>query len=234
MDQPRDGDHLFDALIGEVDQLIVDSDAYTNQIDGLLGLNQFAESRPGDLAWERLLPWRRHLAQVWDNAEVRESLDYIRTLDVMVNASGDFMNTGRALLLVGWLADRLGWQFESVAKGPTGGYTIYWQQGLWSGKVEVCECSYNSLPLGEIACVFIQAGDKPPFVMPRVELSLDGRCFDCRTNDASPSALRYHIDYHPVGAAAALTRLLDRPGDPLYRGALNNVSTILTMAESQV
>jgi glucose-6-phosphate dehydrogenase assembly protein OpcA len=232
MVEPPQNDHLFDELVGEIDRLIVDSDAFENQIDGLLGLDQFEDVPTGDLAWERLLPWRRHLAQVWDAAENREALRHIRTVDMMVNTAGDFMNVARALLLAGWLADRLDWQLKSAVKGPTGGYTTIWQRGSWEGKIEIVESSYNALPLGEIACIFIQAGSRPPNIMPRIELSLDGGCVDLRFNDASPSALRRRIDYHPVGTAAALARLLEQPADPIYRGALNKVGKILEMVET--
>ncbi|MBN1121315.1 MAG: glucose-6-phosphate dehydrogenase assembly protein OpcA [Anaerolineae bacterium] len=232
MTEPPDNDHLFNELVGEIDRLIVDSDAFENQIDGLMRLDQFEDAPSGDLAWERLLPWRRHLAQVWDAAENRESLRHIRTVDVMVNTAGDFMNVARALLLCGWLADRLGWKLESAAKGPTGGYTTIWQHNSWQGKVEIVESSFSALPLGEIACIFIQAGSRPPYILPRIELSLDGGCVDLRFNDASPSALRRRIDYRPVSTAAALARLLEQPSDPVYRGALNNVGKILEMAKS--
>ncbi len=230
MAEPIGGDHLFDELIGEVDQLIVDSDAFPNQVEGLHTLHDMDHPHFADLSWERLLPWRRFLAQLWDEVELREPLRYIRTLDVMVNTSGDFLNLSRALLLIGWLSDRLGWQLESAAKGPTGGYTVTWHQGSWRGKVEIVESSYDSLDLGEIACIFIQAGSQPPYVMPRIELSLEGGCVDLRVDDANPSALRRRVDYHPLGSTAALARLLDQPVDPLYRAALNNVMKIFELA----
>jgi glucose-6-phosphate dehydrogenase assembly protein OpcA len=230
MAQPAGADHLFDELIGDVDQLIVDSDAFPDQVAGLHTLHDMNHPHLADLSWERLLPWRRFLAQLWDEAELREPLRHIRTLDVMVNTSGDFLNLSRALLLVGWLSDRLGWQLESALKGPTGGYRVIWHQAAWQGKVEIVESSYDSLDLGEIACIFIQAGSQPPYVMPRIELSLEGGCVDLRVDDANPSALRRRIDYHPLDSTAALARLLDQPVDPLYRAALNNVMKILELA----
>jgi glucose-6-phosphate dehydrogenase assembly protein OpcA len=64
-------------------------------------LLDLAQRRPvADLSWIRLTPWRRLLAALFDVGEFREYADTVETAEVAGRP-------GSALLLSGWLADRL-------------------------------------------------------------------------------------------------------------------------------
>ncbi|HST55700.1 MAG TPA: glucose-6-phosphate dehydrogenase assembly protein OpcA [Solirubrobacteraceae bacterium] len=59
-----------------------------------------------DLAWLRSTPWRERVAAAFDPAPLRAELATISTLTVHHHPE----STVAAMLLVGWLASRLGWQ----------------------------------------------------------------------------------------------------------------------------
>ncbi len=59
-----------------------------------------------DLAWLRSMPWRERIASTFDPREMRPELNRIAELSVRHHPE----STVAAVLLVGWLASRLGWE----------------------------------------------------------------------------------------------------------------------------
>ncbi len=59
-----------------------------------------------DLAWLRSTPWRERVAATFDPAYLRPDLRHISAVTVRHNPD----SAAAALLLIGWLASRLGWQ----------------------------------------------------------------------------------------------------------------------------
>jgi glucose-6-phosphate dehydrogenase assembly protein OpcA len=67
-----------------------------------------------DLAWLRSTPWRERLAAAFDPPRLRRELWSIANVDIRHHPE----STVAAMLLVGWLASRLGWQMSpAVARG---------------------------------------------------------------------------------------------------------------------
>jgi glucose-6-phosphate dehydrogenase assembly protein OpcA len=229
---PDEDDHLFEHLAGEADRVLVDSDAAPDAAQALQALAALDVARLGDLNWARLTPWRRLLAQLWDTPTLREHLAHIRSLDVHHIARDDFKDAARALLLVGWLVDRLGYELVSAQTSPTGGYITTWQKGRWQGKVEIVESTHAHLDSGEIVGVFIQAGAEPPYVMPRLALTPEQACIELRLDDASPTPARLGSPFQPVSLAEALAEELDFGYDPVYRSALTRAAEIVSAAHT--
>jgi len=69
-----------------------------------------------DLAWLRSTPWRERLAATFDPAQWRPALGEINAVTVAYRAG----STAAALLLMGWLASRLGWAPSALAPGNGG------------------------------------------------------------------------------------------------------------------
>jgi hypothetical protein len=63
-----------------------------------------------DLAWLRSTPWRERLAASFDPPQWRPALGRISAVTVQHRAD----STAAALLLVGWLASRLGWRTHAL------------------------------------------------------------------------------------------------------------------------
>lgn len=229
MQCPDVDDHLYQTLSAEADRVLVDSDRFGMPED-LVKLAGQSLLPIGDLAWARLTPWRQQMAHLWDVPELRDALNNLRTIDVIYVAPGDFANANRALLMVGWLADRFGWELVEAHKGPTGGYTSHWEKAGWEGKAEIVESAYEGLPPGELMGIYMQAGETPPFVMPRLEYVVDRGCIDVRLDDASPSARRRGVHFTSMTEAQALVEELDQRYDPYYRLALSRAAEIVTAA----
>jgi glucose-6-phosphate dehydrogenase assembly protein OpcA len=127
---PPEDARRFDDLIAVADRLIVDSADFARP-DRTLGLMaELARTQRGrrfgvtDLNWTRLTPWRELVAAFFDVDVWRPCLDAIVGVRVgfSVDADGRDIHPSQALLLVGWLASRLGWRsVDSLAPSEAGG-----------------------------------------------------------------------------------------------------------------
>lgn len=71
-----------------------------------------------DLAWLRSTPWRERIAATFDPAATRGDLRLLSRVNVLHHPE----SAAAALLLVGWLASRLGWETSALlARGGQGG-----------------------------------------------------------------------------------------------------------------
>ncbi len=224
---PDPSDHLFSRLVGEVDRLIVDSDTFPNPVEGLKRLAALSSVPLGDLAWARLTPWRRLLAQLWDAPDLRPALDYIHTLEVRHAASGDFHDCARALLLLGWLADRLDWELQPAQRAPDGGFTVAWARQRWQGKAGIVATREEGMAPGEITGITIQAGNNPPYVVPSLRYEAARGLVEICLDSASPTAPRRVSLFEPVSTPAALAEELDFRYDPYYGQALQRAARVV-------
>ena len=70
-----------------------------------------------DLAWLRSTPWRERVAATFDPSGMRPELDALKVLRIRHHPA----STVAAMLFVGWLASRLGWELDhSRIEGRTG------------------------------------------------------------------------------------------------------------------
>lgn len=120
----------FDDLVTLADRLVVDSADFARPAATLARLAHLAGRGTGervaitDLNWTRLTPWRELVAQFFDVEGWRPFLD--ATVGVRVgfgvDTDGRGIHPSQALLLVGWLASRLGWRpAQSLAPAEAGG-----------------------------------------------------------------------------------------------------------------
>ncbi len=63
-----------------------------------------------DLAWLRSTPWRERIAATFDPLQLRAGLEEIVAITVRHHPD----STVAAMLLIGWLASRLGWHLEAL------------------------------------------------------------------------------------------------------------------------
>ena len=122
---PSDARHLDD-LVGLADRLIVDSADFARPDRTLPQIAALSRLHVGitDLNWARLTPWRELAAQFFDVPSWRPFLDGVTGIRVgfAVDMDGRDIHPSQALLLLGWLASRLGWQpVEALAPAEAGG-----------------------------------------------------------------------------------------------------------------
>ncbi len=125
---PSDARHLDD-LVKLADRFIVDSADFARPDRTLPRIADVARLRPSgvgitDLNWARLTHWRELIAQFFDVPAWRPFLDGITGIRAgfAVDMDGRDIHPSQALLLLGWLASRLGWQpVEALAPSEAGG-----------------------------------------------------------------------------------------------------------------
>lgn len=123
---------LFLDLDRIVDRVIVDSAQLGRDVAGVASLRALIDTDEanapivGDFTWLRLAPWRQLIAQFFDPADVQESLE---TIEEVVISYADTRSDGSsgfasALLTVGWLASRLGWNIvDPLERRRAGGWS---------------------------------------------------------------------------------------------------------------
>ena len=120
----------FDDLIALADRLIVDSADFARPDQTLAVIAELARTHNGrkfgvtDLNWTRLTPWRELVAAFFDVDAWRPCLDSIVGVRVGfgVDMDGRDIHPSQALLLIGWLASRLGWKpVDALAPSEAGG-----------------------------------------------------------------------------------------------------------------
>jgi glucose-6-phosphate dehydrogenase assembly protein OpcA len=120
---------LYHHVVEVADRILVDSSRFGDPAASLPGLAAAIEVAHesiafADLSWTRLTPWRLLIAELFDAPADQALLDSIEHVHVEYarQAGGA---AAQALLLVGWLASRLGW--EPRAMRPHGS-----ARGEWS------------------------------------------------------------------------------------------------------
>lgn len=100
-----------------VDRVIVDSATFDAPETTLarMAAQLASGTRVSDLAWSRLTPWRELTAQFFDAPAMVPHLAEITQVTVNYEAMPDADDRSPALLLVAWLAARLGWHVAGTS-----------------------------------------------------------------------------------------------------------------------
>lgn len=104
---------LFTRLCSLADRAIVDTATFDDPDDGLRRLAALLDGTMAisNLAWSRLTPWRELVAQFFDTPSMLPHLAGIDRVIIEYEVWPDAVrDRTQALLMVGWLASRLGWQ----------------------------------------------------------------------------------------------------------------------------
>lgn len=120
-DIPHYEDRLFNRLAAMADRVVIDSAAFDHPQDDLRRLSQILSERDpamrvSDLNWGRLTSWRTLIASFWDVPDYRAELDRIDHVLIEYDPPDAAREeiAPKALLIIGWLASRLGWQVSSA------------------------------------------------------------------------------------------------------------------------
>lgn len=144
-DIPHYEDKLFNRMTMMSDRVVIDSSCFDNPYEDLLRLNKIIKEHPqfmsaSDLNWGRLTAWRTLTASFWDVADYRPHFDKIDKVVVEYDppdvAPGEI--APKALLIVGWLATRLGWKIEAAAAHQAEGIANFrFSRGVLEGNIEL-------------------------------------------------------------------------------------------------
>jgi glucose-6-phosphate dehydrogenase assembly protein OpcA len=114
---PHGYPEAVDSLLRLAQVILLDSTEQPDIATSLTRVSELAErAYVVDLAWLRSTPWRERVAFTFDPAEWRPELKHISAVEVRHGAD----SAVAALLLVGWLASRLGWTPEVLTRDGDG------------------------------------------------------------------------------------------------------------------
>jgi glucose-6-phosphate dehydrogenase assembly protein OpcA len=205
------------ALLREVDRLIYDSRKLTGE-EGLADFVRYGRELPdlecADLAWLGVRPLRGLCAALFDPPADPRRLE---RLDRVFVASGVRSVQTRALLTLGWLGARLGWQgYQRLADGEGG--VRRWRAERRAG--------------GEVIIELATRSDGPGHGVAALELEAEGArwtltrdaCIEVRGPGLPPRTqpARSHSD-----AELAISALGPRGRDPVYREALAHAARLV-------
>jgi len=230
---PDPTDHLFAHLAPESERILVDSDGFEDAATGYARIAEIQQHfKVSDLAWARLSPWRQQMAHLWDVAELREALAAIHALDIHHLAAKRKTNPGRSLLLLSWLAFRLGWAVTGAKLDGKSGLTVEWRQGGEPGKSRLVAADGENLLPGDISQVFAKAGDTSQPVTARITLHPDLSTAETSIHSGGRLSMRSSCRFSQPDDAMALAEELDLGYDPSYGAAVQTASHILQLAGS--
>jgi Glucose-6-phosphate dehydrogenase subunit len=109
---PHGHHEIVDELLALAQAVLLDSVDEPDAREGIERAHALSEQAyVVDLAWLRSTPWRERLAAAFDPPRLRPELFAIESLTVRHHPA----STVAAMLLIGWLASRLGWQTAPLA-----------------------------------------------------------------------------------------------------------------------
>jgi glucose-6-phosphate dehydrogenase assembly protein OpcA len=170
----------FDPILRLTQHVIVDTARFSPGGTHLQDLAASLHKSAGkiqltDLNWSRITPWRELIAQCFDSPDRRPYLDRLSEVRIEYEQDSARLVTQRAqaLLLTGWLASRLGWEFlMSERREEAQPRTFYFKSAGGMVKVE------RNLKRVDSAC---------------------GVCFTMELKSEGPSAARFSFLRGPDG-----------------------------------
>ncbi len=184
-------------FLSYVDELIVDSakdEGSCNFFSDVIHIiGAYLEEKHGaqivvsDLNWRRCLLWREALALSFDDQHGHlsiEALKDVKSIDVTY-AGGKNVCSGhlnQTLLFVGWLAGRLGWQFNSATNA-----LIQFASGQQRIEVNIKAASADESNTGNICSVKVEFNQKslPSIVLQQTPGAPGVQMFATKSGDAA-------------------------------------------------
>ena len=126
----------FNQILRIADHVFVDSARFPDPPEDFTSFWAQVEKFSGDIAfsdlnWTRLTPWRELVAQGFDSAELHPCLRQLAEVRVEYEhgQNGGAGGLGRALLITGWLASRLGWAPRGYSVSSNGTRFLIFKTG---------------------------------------------------------------------------------------------------------
>jgi glucose-6-phosphate dehydrogenase assembly protein OpcA len=146
---PFDSD-LYNHVVEISDRLLLNSARFRDPRAGLAELAAAIDVAHEsvaftDLSWSRITPWRVLTAELFDAPADQDLLDSIENVVVEYSRSADGIESVEALLYVGWIASRLGWEPRAALEEAPGRWRFWLVDGVRPVEVRI---SRNDRPLG--------------------------------------------------------------------------------------
>jgi glucose-6-phosphate dehydrogenase assembly protein OpcA len=230
---PQLTDKSFKRLGDVSDRVIIDSADFADQHKELQNLAALLRDNPkwtalSDLNWARLTIIRALLAGFYDVAEYRGVLD--RLGRVVIEHSPPAANpeaiSARALLLGGWLASRLGWEFERVA-GEGRPYSFVFSGGDRMVRIDFMKTDREIEP-GHIARVRLESSADLSAIF-SVQRSADGTRIETEVVYGKRRNVQRVLSYEGMSESTLIGREIEILGhDRVYEQAVLAVGAFIS------
>jgi glucose-6-phosphate dehydrogenase assembly protein OpcA len=221
-------DRLFQRLARSIARVLVDSGAFSTGADALGMLARLTpELRLGDLSWARLTPWRRMLSRLWEAPGIADAVDDLRSMHIEYAGAKDEDRSERGLLLLGWLADRLGRILAEARSEREGGYFTRWRNAGRECEVVIASRDKQTLSPGELSAITIRAGKNSATTKTQLTNMPVTGCIETQVDTEAVESVHLANAFQPVSTSDALAEELDHGFDPLYQRAVNHAAEIV-------
>lgn len=162
-----DGD-LYDHVAEVSDRILLDSTRLRDRpaaLAALAGAIEVAHESIAfaDLSWSRITPWRGLTAELFDAPSDQDMLDSIERVVIEYTRSTGPNESIQALLYVGWLASRLGWEPRAALEEVPGVWRFWLVDGVRPVEVRIArndrELAPNVRPTPGLRSVTIEAAE---------------------------------------------------------------------------
>ncbi len=224
---------MFRDLAASSDRVIVDSAVFGDVARGLMSLSTL-DAQPGrsstvlvDMAWSRLLDWRNLIAQFYDAPPHPDALTSVNavTIEYVVDpAPGQSAGQASAILLVGWLASRLGWRLDGDATRTSAGLRlVFTSRQPFPVVVRLQPVAPRASASGIASVAILSTGAATSSYL--VEQFNERELVTTSTVPGHQPMTR-HVVVQDSGDSALLERVLQGPGhDSVFADALATVAT---------
>jgi hypothetical protein len=143
-----DGD-LYNHIAEVSDRVLLDSRRFRDPRTSLAALASTIDIAHesiafGDLSWSRINPWRVMTAELFDAPLDQGMLDSIERVVIEYSRTPDSNESVQALMFVGWLASRLGWEPRAALEEASGTWRFWLVDGVRPVEVRIVR---NDRPL---------------------------------------------------------------------------------------
>ncbi|HEY5885804.1 MAG TPA: glucose-6-phosphate dehydrogenase assembly protein OpcA [Pyrinomonadaceae bacterium] len=172
-DPMNTSEEVFSKLLVAADRLIIDSAEFREpkrelmQTNALFQQEVLQHARVSDLNWERLTLWRSLLADFYDVREYQKQLDQMDSVRVeyVGSESQTTFVPPQPLLIVAWLATRLGWTLTATNSDQSFTFTDSRNRTI---SVELNRVAAGTRKPGRLAAIKLSSG-QTSFLVARSE-----------------------------------------------------------------
>jgi glucose-6-phosphate dehydrogenase assembly protein OpcA len=211
------GDATFEPLARDASRIVLD--AAEGSLASLARAVYWARARaaadrPGvaDLVWTRLAPWQEMCARMFDEPRLRPLASRVTRVSIVQASESGAALGAEGLLLVGWLATRLGW-----TKAPASDASLTLLRGD-GGRVEVVTSAGTASKAPHHTLLTVRVEAVADEVTMRGEIARDLGDPDAATwrlevtrAGAGPERIEQHVRLRATETAGLLERTLHRP-----------------------
>jgi glucose-6-phosphate dehydrogenase assembly protein OpcA len=235
-DIPHYEDNLFNRMTTMSDRVVIDSSCFDHPYGDLQRLNNIIKEHPqfmsaSDLNWGRLTAWRNLIAGFWDVTDYRPQLDGIDRVVVEYDPPDVAPEeiAPKALLVVGWLASRLGWSTEEAnAREVEGAAVFQLRAGERAVRIEFSQTRRAGHGDGMLISLMLSATQAGAEF--QVALSQDGKKLETEAKIDGQRTVGRVLSYEQKSEGRRLSRELALfKRDRIYEQALASVSQLIEM-----